>query len=256
MAGGGAAILLQLAHPAVARGVARHSDFSGRPLDRLLGTLDYVYTVAFGDEQMVRFVARGVNRAHGPVHDRESTPGYNAFDPQLQLWVAATLYYAATRVQEELLGPLDAESADAVYRDYAMLGASLQMPVGLWPADRAAFDRYWQETVARLQGTAESAAVIEALLHPRTLPVPLRGAMPLIRLLSIGLLPPRVRELHTLPWGAREQARFDRTLALARAVYPRMPRRLRHLARDRALGRVRRAMLQQSTAQRRPGGGG
>ncbi|PPL20591.1 oxygenase MpaB family protein [Microterricola pindariensis] len=245
LAGGGAAILLQLAHPAVGRGVARHSDFTGRPLDRLFGTLDYVYTVAFGDEQMVAFVVRGVNRAHAPVHDRASTPGYNAFDPQLQLWVAATLYHAAMQVHDRLLGRLDAESAEAVYRDYAALGARLQMPVEHWPADRAEFERYWHEALAGLRATPESAAVVTSLLNPRTLPVPLRGAMPLIRLLSIGLLPASVRELHELPWGAREQARFDRTLALVRVAYRRMPRRLRHLPRDRALARVRRAMREQ-----------
>ncbi len=249
MAGGGAAILLQLAHPAVGRGVARHSDFTGRPLDRLFGTLDYVYAVAFGDQEMVDFVVRGVNRAHGPVHDRTSTPGYNAFDPQLQLWVAATLYYAAMQVQERLRGPLDAESAEAVYRDYAALGARLQMPLEHWPADRVAFERYWNEAVGGLQATAESAAVIESLLHPRTLPRPLRGAMPLIRLLSTGLLPASVRELHDLPWGGRQQARFDRTIAVLRVLYPRLPRRLRHLPRDRALARVRRAMLARADAR-------
>ncbi|AMB58454.1 oxygenase MpaB family protein [Microterricola viridarii] len=248
LAGGGAAILLQLAHPAVGRGVARHSDFTGRPLDRLFGTLDYVYTVAFGDQAMVDFVVRGVNRAHGPVHDRESTPGYNAFDPRLQLWVAATLYYAAMQVQEHLLRPLDAASGEAVYRDYAALGARLQMPVEHWPADREAFEQYWGDALAALQATPESAAVIASLLNPRTLPVAFRGAMPLIRLLSIGMLPVSVRELHDLPWDARQQARFERTLAVVRALYPRLPRRLRHLPRDRALARVRRKIARQGAA--------
>ncbi|MES1170192.1 MAG: oxygenase MpaB family protein, partial [Leifsonia sp.] len=43
--GGAAAILLQVADPVVARGVAEHSDFARRPMDRLRNTLRYVYAV-------------------------------------------------------------------------------------------------------------------------------------------------------------------------------------------------------------------
>lgn len=242
LAGGGAAILLQLANPAVARGVAHHSDFVNRPLDRLFGTLDYVYTVAFGDEAMVASVVRSVNRAHGPVHDRESAQGYNAFDPQLQLWVASTLYYAALQVQERISGPLDDRAAEAIYRDYAALGTRLQMPAEIWPADRAKFEEYWQAAVMELEATAESRAVVQSLFRPTNIPAIARLAMPLIRLVSTGFLPPQVRELHGLPWSARRQARFDRVLRTTRYVYPKLPRRLRHLPRDLSLARVQRRL--------------
>ncbi len=248
LGGGGAAILLQLAHPAVARGVARHSDFVERPLDRLFGTLDYVYTVAFGDEQMVASVVRRVNRAHGPVHDKHSAhdkrsdAAYNAVDPELQLWVAATLYYAAMQVQDRLLGSLDEASAEAVYLDYAALGARLQMPAELWPADRDAFESYWEGMLAQLEPSHDSRTVVQALLYPRTVPFAARAAMPLIRLVSTGLLPPAVRALHGLHWDARRQLRFDRVFRVTRFVYPRLPRTVRVWPRERSLARVRRTM--------------
>ena len=241
LAGGGAAILLQLAHPAVGRGVARHSDFVDRPFDRLFGTLDFVYAIAFGDEQMVASVVRTVNRAHGPVHDRGAEAPYNAFDPQLQLWVAATLYHSAMQVQEQMLVPLDSKSADAVYRDYAALGTRLQMPAELWPADREAFGHYWRNALEQLQATPESAAVVRTLFDARTLPLLARPAMPLIRLVTTGLLPDAVRTMFELEWNAARQSRYDRVIAFSRAVYPKLPRRLRYLPRDRALARVRRA---------------
>lgn len=242
LAGGGAAILLQLANPAVARGVAHHSDFVNRPLDRLFGTLDYVYTVAFGDEAMMASVVRSVNRAHGPVHDRESAQGYNAFDPQLQLWVASTLYYAALQVQERINGPLDDQAAEAIYLDYAALGTQLQMPASIWPATRETFDEYWQTALTELEATEESRAVVHALFHPTNIPAIARLAMPLIRLLSTGLLPPQIRTLHGLEWSPRQQVRFDRVLSAARVIYPKLPRRLRHLPRDRSLARVQRRL--------------
>lgn len=242
LGGGGAAILLQLAHPAVARGVARHSDFSERPLDRLFGTLDYVYTIAFGDEEMVASVVRRVNRAHGPVHGKRAEPAYNAVDPELQLWVAATLYYAAMQVQDRLLGSLDDASAEAVYLDYAALGARLQMPAELWPSDRDGFERYWEGMLAQLEPSHESRTVVQALMHPRTVPFAARAAMPLIRLVSTGLLPPAVRALHGLHWDSRRQLRFDRVFRITRFVYPRLPRNARVWPRERSLARVRRAM--------------
>ncbi len=84
IAGGGAAILLQLGDPVVAAGVAAHSDFSSDPMRRLRHTLAYVYAIGLGDPHQAAGAARTVNRAHAPV------PG--AFDPDHQLWVAATLY--------------------------------------------------------------------------------------------------------------------------------------------------------------------
>src|SRR5689334_22246976 len=93
LAGGGAAILLQLADPRIAAGVARHSDFVGRPLDRLFGTLDYLYAVVFGEPELARAAVRRVNRAHAPVRgDDDRKRPYNAFDTDAQRWVVATLY--------------------------------------------------------------------------------------------------------------------------------------------------------------------
>ena len=82
LAGAGRAILLQLAEPGVGRGVAEHSTFTDRPINRLKGTLTYVYAVVYGTDEQVKEVRRRVNRAHAPVRraaDDES-PGYNAYD--------------------------------------------------------------------------------------------------------------------------------------------------------------------------------
>src|SRR6266508_5561707 len=103
LAGGARAILLQIAHPAVGQGVAEHSDFAARPLERLRATLTYVYCVIFGSPEEIEAVAAMVTAAHRNV----TGTGYRASDPELQLWVAATLYDTAILVYEELFGPLD-----------------------------------------------------------------------------------------------------------------------------------------------------
>ena len=75
--GGGRALLLQLAHPKVAAGVAEHSDFEGDPLRRLRGTLEATYTIVFGTDEAAAEVADRVQRIHAHV----TGPGYEANDP-------------------------------------------------------------------------------------------------------------------------------------------------------------------------------
>ena len=237
---GGRAILLQLANPAVGRGVAEHSDFATRPLDRLVRTLDYVYTVVYGDPQHVDAVVRSVSRAHGPVRGvaDASGPSYSAFDPHLQLWVAATLYDSAIDMHERVYGRLDDASADQIYQDYALLGTALQVPREMWPADRAAFRAYFSSELETLVADETTRRVATALLHPVAGPLWLRVAMPVARLVTSGLLPESVRVAFQLPWSPGRRRLFNGLVAITRFVYPRLPRALRHLPRDRTLRAV------------------
>jgi uncharacterized protein (DUF2236 family) len=234
---GGRAILLQIANPAVGRGVAEHSDFAARPLDRLVRTLDYVYTVVYGDPEQVDAVVRSVSRAHGPVRRAAdaSGPSYSAFDPRLQLWVAATLYDSAIDMHERVYGALDEASAEKIYQDYAVLGTALQVPREMWPADRAAFRAYFSRELEALNTDETTRRVADALLHPVAGPLWLRAAMPLARLVTAGLLPESVRAAFRLPWSPGRQRLFTCLMAITRVVYPRVPRALRQLPRDRAL---------------------
>jgi uncharacterized protein (DUF2236 family) len=251
IAGGGRAILLQIADPAVGHGVADHSDFASRPLDRLHATLTFVYAVACGTPEDVEIVRRRVNRAHGPVHGAGDahSPAYNAFDPELQLWVAATLYDSAMAVHELVFGPLADSDADTIYAQYADLGTALQMPAALWPRDRAAFNRYWQERISGLTTDAATQAVVRQLLYPRTGPMLLRAAMPLGRLVTVGLLPARVRELYGLSWNRTLQKRFDRVFRLIAVVYPRLPPRLRYWPKNHYLRALRESAALSGTVQ-------
>jgi uncharacterized protein (DUF2236 family) len=219
LAGGGTAILLQVADPTVASAVARHSDFATRPLLRLRTTLTFVYAVVFGSAGQVAAVRAMVDRAHTPV------PG--AIDPELQLWVAATLYRTGSDVDARIWGPLDSADAERVYRENAVLGTTLQMPPELWPEDLAGFRAYWDDRVARLVVTPEAREVVDNLLHPTALPWWLRPGMPLVRLLTAGLLPASLRRAYGLPWSTRRERRFQAVFGALAAVYRRLPRRVR-----------------------------
>ncbi|TFD78824.1 oxygenase MpaB family protein [Cryobacterium psychrophilum] len=251
IAAGGRSILLQLADPAIGHGVADHSDFAGRPQDRLNNTLSFVYAVTFGTPEEVAAAIRRVNHAHVPVQSAGTAdaPAYSAFSPELQLWVAATLYDSALTMHELVYGPLGDAEADAFYGDYRKLGAALQVPVSLWPQDRAAFRTYWAQRLTGLKTDAATRAVAHELLHTRTGPFWMRAALPLGRLITAGLLPPHVRDMFDLPWSKARQRRFDRVMRVTRALYPPLPRRIRHWPKDHYL-RLLRASLSTPAAPR------
>jgi uncharacterized protein (DUF2236 family) len=242
LAGGARAILLQVAHPAVGRGVAQHSDFATRPLDRLRATLTYVYCVTYGSPEEIQAVAAVVTGAHRKV----TGAGYRASDPELQLWVAATLYDTALLIYQQLFGPLDGVEAEKVYQQYAVLGTALQVPAGAWPADRAAFRSYWDRMVDTLQVSADGQAVARDLLHPPSAPLALRAAMPLNRFLTAAWLPPRIRQGYGIPWDERQQRRYELLMKIGATVYPRLPVPLREAPKSWYLRDMRRRLSTQA----------
>lgn len=220
LAGGAAAILLQVADPRIAAGVAHHSDFADRPLDRLHGTLTYLYVTAYGSDDERRRIAQQVGAAHRPV------PG--ARDPELQRWVAATLYWTAERIHDLVLTPADEE----LYREYASIGTALGMPAAAWPEDRAAFRRYFD--AYPLEVGADARSVAHDLLHPSSRW--LRPFMPTLTRVTAGLLPERIRDAYGLQ---HDPERFERLVRRARRWYPRLPAAVREAPKRRMLHRFR-----------------
>lgn len=233
---GARAILLQIAYPAVGYGVADHSDFVHRAVNRLHGTLSYLYVLHYGTPDDVRAVRRRVNRAHVPVHG----PGYTAFDPELQRWVAATLTQSMLQLYEGAFGALDPEQADDIVRRSVVVGTALQMPEELWPDSRAAFDAYWEEQLARLKVTPQARRVARDLLGQSIAAWYLRPFGPYLRLLTADLLPAQLRAPFGFHWDDRQERRFDRTLQRTFAVYRLLPAVIRTAPCRYYLARVRR----------------
>lgn len=231
----GRAILLQIADPVVGAGVAEHSDFARRPQQRLVHTLAYVYAVAFGTPEDAAVAGSFVDRAHRPV--------VGADDPDRQLWVAATLYDSAIRMHELLRGPVDPVLAEAVLRAYEPIGGALRVPAGAWPMTVRAFRQYWAGAVDALRVSDDARAVVRDLLHPRFAPRWIRAAMPVARIVTVGMLPPSLREAYGFAWGPREERRFTRTIAVLRVVVRAVPGPVRRLPHRFLIRGMRRAAV-------------
>ncbi|WP_225763911.1 oxygenase MpaB family protein [Stenotrophomonas sp. Marseille-Q4652] len=234
--GAGVTVAWQLANPGVGRGVARHSRTLDHPLQRLRATMSYVYAVTLGTDVDRATIARHVNHAHRPV----SGPGYNAFDQDLQLWVAATLYRGAVDVYELFVDPVPAHAREGLYREGWAFGRNLQVRDAQWPADSVGFDRWWQAQEAGLTVDDEVRAYFQAVLRGGQAPWYLKPALPLQRFVTRGLMTPRLRELFGLAWSTRDERNWQRFRRWAPRVYWAMPHWLRHWPARHYLAQLRR----------------
>jgi uncharacterized protein (DUF2236 family) len=223
LGGGAAAILLQVANPGVGKGVDNHSNFAYRPLDRLRTTMTFVYCMTFGTPEEKRQVVEMVHRAHAAVKGAD----YDANDPDLQLWVAATLYAVAIEMYEEIFGEMDAATAERIYREYAVLAVALRVRPEQWPADRKAFWVYWDQKIATMEITDSAKRVAAELLNNKHLPLYFRVLMPWVRLITAELLPARIRDAYGLKTNKTRRAAQKATVSFARATYPFMPKFVR-----------------------------
>ena len=229
MLGGTANVIMQLSWAPVGHGVVESDVDSGNvmlhPAKRLRTTMTYLAIALAGTPDERRRYRRAVNGSHASVRSGPDSPvEYDAFDPELQRWVAACLYVGAIDLHERLHGPMDQHTADAWFRVGANFGTTLQMPPEMWPADRAAFRAYWERGLDEAHVDDTVAAYFHDLLDLRMLPDPV--ALPLRRFhrfVSTGLLPAPLRDQLGLAWTPRDARRHDRLFRAVGAVSRRLP---------------------------------
>ena len=216
---GPANVIMQLAHPAVGYGVKESRVESGRidrhPIKRARTTFTYLAVATRGNVEQQKAYRKAVTQAHAQVTSTEGSPvKYNALDPELQLWVAACLYKGGVDVRRMFIGEMDDETADQHYRDSMTLGTMLQVRPEMWPADRPAFDKYWDEQLEkiRIDDTIREFLypIAVARLRGLQLPGPLQHINESIALLiTTGFLPQRFRDEMKLEWNNSKQREFD-----------------------------------------------
>ena len=213
--GGGRALLMQLAHPKVAAGVDEHSDFRTRPIQRLRRTIRMTMAIVFGDRETALAAARAVNHTHGRVRGAE----YRALDPDLLLWVHATLVDSALVTYETFVRPLSASEREAFFQESKLLGELLGIPRDRFPDTIRDFSAYVEAMMASEVRVGPRALELGRLvLRPRLRLLPGRAMVP-FEAVTAGLLPPVLRVQYGLRWGVAQQRVFRlMVIALPRLV--------------------------------------
>ena len=246
LAGWGRAILLQLAHPLVAQGVAAHSAFlterRGR-LRRLHRTLSAMLTLTFGTREEVAQVARTINGIHDRVHGQlgarhgifpERTP-YTAHDPALLTWVHATLVDSFLLTYERFVAPLTAAERDRYCAESTGIEPLLGIPPGHLPRSMVELTAYMDAMLSggELSVTDTARALAREVLNPSAVLIG-RPLVALARLPTVGLLPSLIRRAYGLSWDARHERGLRVLSAGIRRLLPLLPSPLRHWPAARA----------------------
>jgi uncharacterized protein (DUF2236 family) len=240
LAGWGRAILLQIAHPKVARGVAEHSGFATEPwgrLRRLHRTLAAMLDLTFGSEEAAAATAARINARHDGIHGRLAEPAggepagapYSAHDPELLTWVHATLLESFLLVYRLFVRPVGSDEADRYCREAGGIEAALGIPSGRLPGTEVDLRRYMDSMLASgaIEVTDTARRLAREVISPPA-PALVRPALWLAALPAVGLLPPAIRAGYELPWDARRERALRALIGAARAALPLVPSPMRY----------------------------
>jgi uncharacterized protein (DUF2236 family) len=235
--GWGRAILMQIAHPLVAAGVADHSTFRDTPASRytrLHATIKSMLALTFGPPAERQAAIDRINAIHDRVNGTLKTAAgrfpagtpYSATDPALLLWVEATLRDSMPLAYETFVAPLAQDQREAYAREGAEVASALRIPLASRPPALADVNRYLDQML-----TSDALAVTPTareLAREVITPPYSRALGPvsrLNRLATIGLLPARLRQEYGFTWTPDDEAVL--------AGWASRTRRLRRLCPDR-----------------------
>jgi uncharacterized protein (DUF2236 family) len=232
MSTAGYALILQVAHPTVGAGVAEHSNFAEDPWGRLLRTLDYVNATIYGGPDLAAEIGRRVRGMHRTIKGvRPDGQRYHALEPTAYAWVHATLASALVDGHKRFGRPMRHHQKEAFWAEWRRLGRLIGVRDRDLPETWSGFRNYFDRTVEdELEDTPAVHEVLDALDRPASPPLTgLSGALwPLVRgpiarqlrMTTIGMLPPVLRERLGLSWSAPEEITLRAVGAVSRATSP------------------------------------
>lgn len=233
------ALLMQAAQPVAFAGFFMSTGALGDPYARLGRTARVLHKITFGDRRGADRATARVRAVHSRVRGELSEPAgtfpagtpWAANDPDLLLWIIATLVDSALLVYQRYVGALGRDERQAYWADYRVVGSLFGLEDSDMPETIEELEEYMQTTLSsdilHVSPAARELAV-DIVLHP---PVPVR-ARPLLELanfITVGLLPERVRREYGFRWDPVRglMLRFGAEYA-KRVLVPVLPRRVRY----------------------------
>jgi uncharacterized protein (DUF2236 family) len=240
LAGWGRAILLQIAHPLVAQGVADHSGFSSERwarVGRLKRTIRAMLALTFGTPEESAAAAAGINRIHDRVHGQLSQPagafasgsGYSAHDPALLAWVHVTLVDTFLLTYERFVAPLTPAERDRYCLEATVSAPLLGIAPDALPRTAAELSACMDRMLAGGEiAVTDTARRLADEVVSRGLPWPARPLLALARLPTVGLLPAPIRDAYGFEWTPRQERALRVLSTATRRSVALLPPLLRH----------------------------
>ena len=230
---GPANVAMQLGWPEVGYGVVESRVSSGRadlhPFKRFRTTIGYLGVAMLGTHEQRLAYREAINSQHRQVRSPADSPvKYNAFNRDLQLWVASCLYYGSLDAITRMHGPLSSDEELVLLRAGARFGTTLQVSPDQWHQTPEEFWTYWEEGLARVEIDDRVGDYLRGLLKVDLLPTPLaRTFGPLNQWLNTGFIPEPIRAQLGLTWSEQDERRHARLLRILGIVSRRLPHVIR-----------------------------
>ncbi len=235
---GARALLMQAAHPVAFAGFFMSTGSLDDPYGRLQRTARVLDTIIFGEREAADRVTAVVRRVHSATRGVLPRPAgrfpagtpWAADDPELMLWILATLADSGALVHERYVGALSAREREAYWRDWRTAGQLFGLAAADMPQSFHGLRTYMAQMLRGdvLHVSAEARELgIGVVLRP---PVPLtaRPLLELANFITVGLLPARIRREYGLSWDPVRAAVLRAGAAPARMMLvPALPARLR-----------------------------
>ncbi|MEU3010000.1 oxygenase MpaB family protein [Nocardia asteroides] len=250
-AGAAANVAMQFSHRGVAAGVMESKVESGalmvHPWKRLRTTAAYLAVAVLGTDEDKLAMREAVNVAHRQVRSGpDSKVKYNAFDRDLQMYVAAAIYIGYEDTHQLLCGKMSPEELEHFYQGSDTFGTTLQVHPDMWPATRADFDDYWVEACRQVVCDDDFRAYIGDLVNLRMIHWSFRLMFGgLLRFLTAGFLPPHFRAQMGVEWSESDQRRFENLFLFVGFVNRFIPRFVRFAGTHAMMSDVRRRIRKQ-----------
>jgi uncharacterized protein (DUF2236 family) len=231
--GGARALLMHAAHPLVIAGARESRFYERNPWRRLERTLLLTYTITFGTKAEARAAADAINEVHSRVSGIDEVTGlaYDALDPDLLLYVHASLVESALLFEGLTVGRLDDEGRQRFHEEQMLAAEMLLVPRASIPPTvvelRAYLRRVEASGILRVTDAAERVA---SLFHDPPHEAEWRPVLKLVSRLAFGTLPPPIRSMYGVELTRARRAAMRAAFRSIRAVRPLLPVRYRYIA--------------------------
>lgn len=198
----GTAVLMQMIHPRVLRMIDQASTVRQDPEKRARLTGEYGLTVNFGDTaaaERAGEVLRNIH-AHRTAVDPITGVSYRADEPDLLLWVHATIVWAVLAANQRWGPPLSRAERDQFVDEQRQAARLVGLDPETVPRNVAELDAYMARMQPQLAYVTETKFIRELMVPPR-LPFSIEGLVHLVASrAAVDLLPDPIKDLYGFRW--------------------------------------------------------
>jgi uncharacterized protein (DUF2236 family) len=241
------ALLLQTCHPVIGGALVDHSVYTTDPWGRFDRSWWPTLALAFYGDRTATY-GRDIRAMHKKIGgvDHQGRR-YHAWDPEAYLFVLATGFNASEILADLFDRPLTQRQREELYEGYRRMALLVGLAERDIPANLTAFRQFYDGVInERLEfhpSTGEFLALIERPMPPPRVPAALWHPVSRlvfesnIKVLTVGTLPPVIRERLRLSWTPADERRLRRFVTQVRLVHKVLPPPVRQLTRTVALRR-------------------